>query len=116
MENETITIRYRSEGTTGYVSVAGEIDYSSVQAFRTIISQLLHHGCSRLLIHSQGVTYCDSSGLSVIAAAIRHLRPINGSIGLIRCPSTFRQVLAKTRFDRLIQFYENVCEATENAA
>lgn len=94
--------------------MAGEIDYSSVQAFRSVISQLLHNGCSRLLIHSQGITYCDSSGLSVIAAAIRHLRPIDGSIGLIRCPSTFRQVLAKTRFDRLIQFYENVCEATES--
>jgi anti-anti-sigma factor len=116
MTNDTLTLQYRREGATGYVSVAGVIDYCSAPAFGCVVSQLLHNGCSRLLIHSQGITYCDSSGLSIIAAALRHLRPINGSIGLIRCPSTFRQVLTRTSFDRLIHFYENVCEASEQIA
>jgi anti-sigma B factor antagonist len=72
----------RSDGSVRVVAT-GEIDSSSAPEFRRIVDALLdddESGVSEIVIDLAGVTFLDSAGLCVLAAA--HRRTKGGSVQL----------------------------------
>lgn len=87
-------------GPEGVLSLAGELDLASAPALRSAIQQNLDTGAQRLILDLTDLSFCDSSGLSVMVRAeqnfpagvlLHHPRPQLRKI--LRC-TQLEQVLA----------------------
>jgi anti-sigma B factor antagonist len=60
------------------MTVAGEVDLSSVHILQTELTQLLDLGARSINLDFAGVGFIDSSGLGVLVAAMRRLQDDRG--------------------------------------
>lgn len=74
-----------TEGDAGVVSAAGELDASSEARLRSAFDELLAED-STLVVDLAGITFLDSSGLSVLIYAYKRAHELGGSLTL-RSPS-----------------------------
>lgn len=58
-----------ADGEAPVISLHGEIDLSSVEAVRSVISEALAHAGTSLVIDLSDVTFFDSSGLGLLVTA-----------------------------------------------
>jgi anti-sigma B factor antagonist len=79
---DTDLVRIEVAGAAPVVRVvaSGEIDSSSAPALRTRLDELLDKGATDLTIDLTGVTFLDSAGLCVLAAA--HRRAVRSDVTL----------------------------------
>ncbi|MGY1618549.1 STAS domain-containing protein [Geodermatophilus sp. SYSU D00691] len=68
---DLLTLSATVDGATARVSTTGEIDSSSAPDLRAELDRLLEAGARELEVDLTGVTFLDSAGLCVLAAAHR---------------------------------------------
>ena len=56
------------------VSVTGELDIATAEQAYAYLSDVIDHGYSPLQVDVGGLTFCDASGLGVLARAANHAR------------------------------------------
>jgi anti-sigma B factor antagonist len=86
-DTDLVRIEVTGDSNTSRVTATGEVDSSSAPALRACLDEVLDKGVADLVIDLTGVTFLDSAGLCVLAAA--HRRCVRADIRL--------QVLAKSR-------------------
>jgi anti-sigma B factor antagonist len=69
--SELVTFDVTAAGPSVHVRATGEIDSSSAPALRTELSAVLDESPAEVVVDLCGVTFLDSAGLSVLAAAHR---------------------------------------------
>ena len=69
--SELVTFDVTAAGSSVHVRAAGEIDSSSAPALRTELTAVLDLAPAEIVLDLCGVTFLDSAGLSVLAAAHR---------------------------------------------
>ena len=69
--SDLVTIEVAGDSLTTVLTAVGEIDSSSAPALRTRIDALLDDGVQALTVDLRGVSFLDSAGLCVLAAAHR---------------------------------------------
>jgi anti-sigma B factor antagonist len=72
------------------LAVSGEVDSSSAPTLRTHLDEVLDKGVTELTVDLTGVTFLDSAGLCVLAAA--HRRAVRSDVRL-RVVATSRAVI-----------------------
>jgi anti-sigma B factor antagonist len=77
---ELMTIRLSGAPTSPRLTAVGEIDSSSAPVFRKHIETVLDAGATEVVLDLTGVTFLDSAGLCVLAAA--HRRAAAQGVGL----------------------------------
>jgi anti-sigma B factor antagonist len=88
--NDLLTVEISEPAPLARVTVTGEIDSSSAPLLREQLDELFDRTLSELTIDLVGVTFLDSAGLCVLAAAHRHagtdvrLRVLASSRAVIR--------------------------------
>jgi len=70
-EDDLIALDVATTGSTARVSAAGEIDSSTAPQLRERLDAVLGTGVAELVVDLGGVTFLDSAGLCVLAAAHR---------------------------------------------
>jgi anti-sigma B factor antagonist len=65
------------------VTATGEVDCSSAPELRTVLDQLLDAAPAEIVIDLTGVTFLDSAGLCVLAAAHRQARAAGGRLRVL---------------------------------
>lgn len=70
-DGDLIALSVTTTDTTARVSAVGEIDSSSSPRLRAAIDRLFDAGVRELVVDLDGVTFLDSAGLCVLAAAHR---------------------------------------------
>lgn len=84
------------EGGAGVVSAAGELDASSEARLRAAFDELLAEGHSTLVVDLAGITFLDSSGLSVLIYAYKRAHELGGSLTLRSPSATVTRLLELT--------------------
>jgi anti-sigma B factor antagonist len=88
--NDLLTVELSEPAPSARVTVSGEIDSSSAPLLRERLDTLFEGTLSDLIIDLSAVTFLDSAGLCVLAAAHRragsdvHLRVLASSRAVIR--------------------------------
>jgi circadian clock protein KaiB len=97
---------------THIVCVEGELDAASHRQFEELIEQVVERGKRRIVVDLQEATFLDSTALSGLLAAARHLRRPNGVLAVV----VGRHPQPRARFD-LTGTGEvlNVCDSREEA-
>ncbi|MFW3172065.1 STAS domain-containing protein [Geodermatophilus sp. CPCC 206100] len=69
--DDLVSITVAGTSSTAALTVAGEVDSSSAPVLRTAVDQALARGVRELVVDLDAVTFLDSAGLCVLAAAHR---------------------------------------------
>lgn len=93
------------------LDVVGEIDVYTAPEFREAVHSIITSGQKHLIINMAKVTYMDSSGFGTLLSATKRLRPMGGTVNLVRCSSSIDRILRITRLNTIFGLYDSVDEA-----
>ena len=83
------------------VAAAGELDVNTAPELRERLSGLMNAGATSILLELSGVTFVDSTGLSVLVSALKRLRQADGDLQLSSPSPSVRRVFEITGLTRL---------------
>ena len=91
-----------STGDNGYqvVSVAGELDIATAEQAYTYISGVIDDRTAPVSVDLGGVTFCDASGLGVLARIARHARQAGRQLRLTSARPSLMKIMRITGLDR----------------
>ncbi len=94
----SVTVEFGSEGAPSWpvVKVAGEIDIETSPALEERLRSVLDQGHSSVVIDLAGVTFLDSTGLSVLIGGLRRCQDGGGELRLVSPRPNVRKVLEVT--------------------
>jgi anti-anti-sigma factor len=95
-----------STGTTPtgpVVTVAGDLDHQSAARLRDTLRDIPLRPGETLLLDLHGLTFCDSSGISVFIAAHRQAETAQARMVLQRVPGTVARVLTVVGLDQVFE-------------
>jgi len=112
------TLNSRIADIQGYkvLILSGEIDSHTAPQFKRVVTNILNGEEQHLIIDMHNVTYMDSSGLGILAYAIKRLSPKRGTINLVGCNTRIEHILYKTQMYAFITLSENMNDAIDTIA
>ncbi|MDP9950863.1 MULTISPECIES: STAS domain-containing protein [Streptomyces] len=90
----TLSIRTTAAGTV--MELAGELDHHTAPQVRDALLGLTLRPGQQLVIDLKGITFCDSSGLTVLIAARNHALAADAAIALAAIPERLARILGIT--------------------
>jgi anti-sigma B factor antagonist len=93
---------------TSIVSVDGEIHVSTAPEFSGALSATVESGRTRLVLDLSGVTFIDSTGLSVLLNALRRVTRAGGRMALVCSNPTVLRLFEITRLDSTFDLHTDV--------
>ena len=102
-----LTLDSRSQGIWTVVRVEGELDLHTSPQLRDSVLQLIGTGVDRIAIDLSGVTFMDSSSLSVLVTFLKRLREHDGQLALVGVQGSPMKVLALTGLDRVFTLLDS---------
>ena len=82
------------------VTVAGELDIATAEQAYTYISGVIDGWPAPVSVDVSGVTFCDASGLGVLAKAARHARQAGRQLSLVSARPSLLKIMRITGLDR----------------
>jgi anti-sigma B factor antagonist len=108
----TVTV-HDGPGARTVLVATGEIDRDSRESLRQVAEQAIGEGHDRLVLDLAKVTFCDSSGLSLLVDLHREAEAHGGWLRLAAAHPVLRDMLQITHLDRLLAAYDSVEAAVE---
>jgi anti-sigma B factor antagonist len=84
---------------TSVIAVEGEIHVSTAPEFSGVLSAAVESGRTRLVLDLTGVTFIDSTGLSVLLNALRRVTRAGGAMALVCQNPTVLRLFEITKLD-----------------
>lgn len=112
---ELVTIDVSDVGPVVRVTAAGEIDSTSAPVLKDRLDALLDAGVEELVVDLTGVTFLDSAGLCVLAAAYRRASADGHSLRVLASSRAVVRPLQITGLLDLLQV-EQVAPGADSAA
>ncbi len=84
---------------TTVIAVDGEIHVSTAPEFSGVLSASLASGRTRLVLDLTGVTFIDSTGLSVLLNALRRITRAGGAMAVVCSNPTVLRLFEITKLD-----------------
>ena len=91
----------RQAGTDGYqvIRVVGELDIATAEKAYSYISKVIDGGQAPLTVDLSGLTFCDASGLGVLARISRHARQAGRQLKLASARPSLLKLMRLTGLD-----------------
>ena len=81
------------------VSVAGELDIATAEQAYAYISEVIDSGPATVSVDLSGLTFCDASGLGVLAKIARHARQAGRQLKLTSARPSLLKIMRLTGLD-----------------
>jgi anti-sigma B factor antagonist len=108
-----ISVTRHSACTT--ITVAGELDRSTLPRLERAAEELLRDGQTRLIFHLTPLEFCDSSGLRFFLTTDHQARRAGGWTRLAGLHGSLQRVLELTGLERAFQIDETLEQALAHA-
>ena len=108
--DEALTIEVRDEHGRAIVTVAGEIDISTVTPLRDRLFEVAASGAP-LVVDLEQVSFIDSVGLATLVGAAKRAAAHGGTLQAACALPKIRQLVRLTQLDRRIPLFHTVDEA-----
>jgi anti-sigma B factor antagonist len=94
----TVTVEFASGTNDAWpvVMVSGEVDVETSPVLEERLTSVLDQGLSSIRIDLAGVTFLDSTGLSVLISGLKRCRAAGGELHLVSPRPNVRKVLEIT--------------------
>ncbi len=106
-----VTLRPHPDGAC-LMSVAGELDYHTAARLRAGLDEVpLDQGVS-LIIDLSGLTYCDSTGISILVSAYHRAKAAGAVLALAGLNPDIARVFRVIGLDQVFSSYDTVDAAS----
>lgn len=95
-----LTSKTSSDGRQ-VVSMTGELDIATAQQAYTYISDVIDHTRAPVSVDLGGVTFCDASGLGVLARVAKHARAKGRQLMLTSVRPSLMRIMRITGLDSM---------------
>lgn len=112
-----MSLRVSTDERDGYVivTVTGDVDVTTAPRLRHVLQDLVAEVGRRVVVDLSEVGFFDSTGLSVLIAALQRTRVTGSSLALASAPRPIRRLLRTTGLDRLFTMHVSVEDALPDA-
>src|SRR4029453_8694710 len=107
----SLTVQTEQRGDMVVVSVAGELDMATAPQLQDQISDLLEKGRSRLVFDLAGLSFCDSTCLSVFVRAKNRTGDAGGVVRLAAPQGGVLRILEVSGLVEVLRTYSTVDDA-----
>jgi anti-sigma B factor antagonist len=107
----SLTVQTEQRGDVVVVSVAGELDMATAPQLQDQITDLIDRGRCRIVFDLAGVSFCDSTGLSVFVRAKNGCDDVGGVVRLAAPQRGVLRILEVSGLVEVLQTYPTVDEA-----
>jgi anti-sigma B factor antagonist len=104
------TVDVSDRGQVKVAAITGDLELFTVEPVAETLDGLLVSPGEVLVLDLQGVTFLDSSGLSLLVALNRRVSSDGGELRLVCLPATLR-LLTLTSMDQVLRVYGTMPEA-----
>lgn len=95
------------------LNVTGDLEMSSVPAFRQAVIEALADGDRHIIVDFGGTDFIDSTGLGALIGALKRARTLEGSLQIV-CPQIRLQELFKlTDLHKVFTLHETLDEIVD---
>ena len=94
------------------LDVGGEVDVYTAPRLREKLVELVEGGAKHVVVDLSRVEFLDSTGLGVLVGALKRLRNVNGTLGLVCAHERLLKIFRITALDRVFALYDSVEAAT----
>jgi anti-sigma B factor antagonist len=94
------------------LEVGGEVDVYTAPRLRERLIELVEGGARNVVVDLSRVEFLDSTGLGVLVGALKRLRAVNGTLGLVCAHERLLKIFRITALDRVFALYDSVEAAT----
>jgi len=98
------------------LEVSGEIDVYTAPTLREKIIALVDGGVTGLIVDLTNVEFLDSTGLGVLVGALKRLRGVGGTFGVVCDQERLLKIFRITGLDRVFTIYDSVDAAAADGA
>lgn len=109
-------IRCVELGTPTVVRLAGDLDVHTAPALRAALEDVIDAGHTDLLVDLRAVTFADSSGLGVLAGALRKARRRAGHLEVCAPAPVVVKILRISALDQVLTVHASVNDARHQAS
>jgi anti-sigma B factor antagonist len=93
------------------VTVEGEIDIYTAPRLRELLTDLTRTGRYQLIVNLDKVGFLDSTGLGVLAGALKRVRPHDGWLDLVCTQERILKIFKITGLTKVFGIYQSVDQA-----
>src|SRR5688572_17352895 len=108
-----LSMTTRTVGDHTVLDVGGEVDVYTAPRLRERLVELVEQGAKHVVVDLSRVEFLDSTGLGVLVGALKRLRAVNGTLGLVCAHERLLKIFRITALDRVFALYDTVDAATE---
>jgi anti-anti-sigma factor len=112
----SLSINAEARDSVTLISVRGELDLSTAPELSELTTRLLEQGDSRLVYDLSGLTFCDSTGLTVFVRAKNRIDEIGGRLSLAAPSPIVHRVLDVSGLLQVLDTRSSVADAVAAAA
>ncbi len=88
--------------------VSGDIDVHTALQFKQAVQKILDMSERHLIVDVHNVGYMDSSGLGILAFAVKRLSHISGTVNLVGCKPAIEYILQITQMSAFVRLHESM--------
>jgi anti-sigma B factor antagonist len=107
-----LALSTRAVGDHTVLEVGGEVDVYTAPRLRERLIELVEAGARNVVVDLSRVEFLDSTGLGVLVGALKRLRAVGGSLGLVCAQERLLKIFRITALDRVFSLYDSVEAAT----
>jgi anti-sigma B factor antagonist len=112
----SLTISSEARDSVTLISVQGELDLATAPELSELTTRLLEQGDSRLVYDLSGLTFCDSTGLTVFVRAKNRIDELGGRLSLAAPSAIVHRVLDVSGLLQVLDTRPSVADAVAAAA
>jgi anti-sigma B factor antagonist len=101
-----VEIKTAIDGPSGLVRITGELDAETAPALEEALRLASERGATELVADFSGVSFIDSSGLSVLVASHKRLQRLGGTLVIAAPSAPVRRLFDIAGLDRVLTIDE----------
>lgn len=100
-----LTLHTRTTPAGTVIELAGELDHHTADEVRTVLPGLDLRTGHQLVLDLGGLTFCDSSGITVLIAARNHALAADATIALAAVPDRVSRIFRIVGLEQIFPTY-----------
>jgi anti-sigma B factor antagonist len=99
---ELLTPEIRQAGSHATVKLSGELDTSTVPVLYTVFAELSNDGVIHVALDFTGLSFLDSTGLSVLVAEHKRVTSLGGEMVIFECQPNIARLFEVTGLNEVL--------------
>lgn len=115
MNDSTLTMGIRTEGSAGIIDIKGDVTSASEQPLMDAYGEATDEGAKRVVLNFEGLDYMNSGGIGLLVTMLVRAQRHGQKVCAFGLSDHYKQIFQLTRLDDAISIYDTEQDALASA-